>query len=368
MGLRITVRPQTSISLPPEAEVERLLTMTTPSPSSLASLSPPSAGERLARIASTQALIDAVTATLPSPSQTLLPPSLYIPPPVDRSRYEIGESSTARPTRGQGIDYGFVSTVDAEERRQGIRDVGYGIRDTWVDPAEAVLEIAHMTVGRGSNTWVTVLAVLQSNEREYTGLWDLCPNAPSAIFTTMARAPRDATRHFKRDVRAEELRRRKWNCKGGFMQFGNAEKRGNAPGRETMMPIVVTGAPILDLPEGSEDFVVYCDASHKGLGAVLMQREKVIAYASRQLKVHEKNYTTHDLELGSVVFALKIWRHYLYGTRCTVFTDHKSLQHILDQKELNMRQRRWLELLSDYDCDIRYHPGKANVVADALEQ
>ncbi|GKA33324.1 putative reverse transcriptase domain-containing protein [Tanacetum coccineum] len=127
-------------------------------------------------------------------------------------------------------------------------------------------------------------------------------------------------------------------------------------------------APILALPEGSEDFVVYCDASHKGLGAVLMQREKVIAYASRQLKVHEKNYTTHDLELGSIVFALKLWRHYLYGTRCTVFTDHKSLQHILDQKDLNMRQRRWLELLSDYDCDIRYHPGKANVVADALSR
>ncbi|GKE48586.1 putative reverse transcriptase domain-containing protein, partial [Tanacetum coccineum] len=119
-------------------------------------------------------------------------------------------------------------------------------------------------------------------------------------------------------------------------------------------------APILALPEGSEYFVVYWDASHKGLCAVLMLREKVIAYASRQLKIHEKNYTTHDLELGSVVFALKIWRHYLYGTRCTVFTDHKSLQHILDQKELNMRQCRWLELLSHYDCDIRYHPGKAN--------
>ncbi|GJX46689.1 putative reverse transcriptase domain-containing protein [Tanacetum coccineum] len=127
-------------------------------------------------------------------------------------------------------------------------------------------------------------------------------------------------------------------------------------------------APILALPEGSEDFMVYCDASHKGLGVVLMQREKVIAYASRQLKVYEKNYTTQDLELRSVVFALKIWRHYLYGTKCTVFTDHKSLQHILDQKELNMRQRRWLELLSDYDCDIRYHPGKANVVADALSR
>ncbi|GJV25968.1 putative reverse transcriptase domain-containing protein [Tanacetum coccineum] len=127
-------------------------------------------------------------------------------------------------------------------------------------------------------------------------------------------------------------------------------------------------APILALPEGSEDFIAYCDASKKGLGAVLMQREKVIAYASRQLKIHEKNYTTHDLELGAVVFALKIWRHYLYGTKCMVFTDHKSLQHILDQKELNMRQRRWLELLSDYDCDIRYHLGKANVVADALSR
>ncbi|GJX69003.1 putative reverse transcriptase domain-containing protein [Tanacetum coccineum] len=127
-------------------------------------------------------------------------------------------------------------------------------------------------------------------------------------------------------------------------------------------------APILALPEGSEDFIVYCDASIKGLGAVLMQREKVIAYASRQLKIHEKNYTTHDLELGAVVFSLKLWRHYLYGTKCTVFTDHKSLQHILNQKELNMRQRRWLELLSDYDCEIRYHPGKANVVADALSR
>ncbi|GJS30532.1 putative reverse transcriptase domain-containing protein [Tanacetum coccineum] len=116
----------------------------------------------------------------------------------------------------------------------------------------------------------------------------------------------------------------------------------------------------------NEDFIVYCDALIKGLGIVLMQREKVIAYASRQLKIHEKNYMTHDLELGAVVFALKIWRHYLYGTKCIVFTDHKSLQHILDQKELSMRQHCWLEFLSDYDCEIRYHPGKANIVADAL--
>ncbi|GKD44651.1 putative reverse transcriptase domain-containing protein [Tanacetum coccineum] len=130
----------------------------------------------------------------------------------------------------------------------------------------------------------------------------------------------------------------------------------------------IYSVPILALPKGSENFVVYCDASHKGLGAILMQTEKVIAYASRQLKVHKRNYTIHDLELGVVVFALKMWRHYLYGTKCVVFTDHKSLQHILDQKELNMRQRWWLELLSDYGYEIRYHPGKANVVADALSR
>nr|GEU63780.1 reverse transcriptase domain-containing protein [Tanacetum cinerariifolium] len=127
-------------------------------------------------------------------------------------------------------------------------------------------------------------------------------------------------------------------------------------------------APILALPKGNDNFVIYCDASHQGLGAVLMQREKVIAYASRKLKSHKENYTNHDLELGVVVFALKIWRHYLYGTKYTIFTNHKSLQHILDQKELNMRQRRWLELLAHYDCEIRYHPGKANVVAYALSR
>ncbi|GJU37895.1 putative reverse transcriptase domain-containing protein [Tanacetum coccineum] len=109
-----------------------------------------------------------------------------------------------------------------------------------------------------------------------------------------------------------------------------------------MLKHKLCSAPILALPEGSENFVVYCDASHKGLGVILIQREKVIAYASRQLKIHEKNYMTHDLEVGAVVFALKMWRHYL--------------------------QCRWLELLSDYDCEICYHPGKANVVADALSR
>ncbi|KAF5802176.1 putative nucleotidyltransferase, Ribonuclease H [Helianthus annuus] len=130
----------------------------------------------------------------------------------------------------------------------------------------------------------------------------------------------------------------------------------------------LSNAPVLTLPDGIDEFVVYCDASHTGMGCVLMQKGKVIAYASRQLKVHEENYTTHDLELGAVVFALKLWRHYLYGTKCVIYSDHKSLQHLFNQKELNMRQRRWMETLNDYDCEIRYHPGKANVVADALSR
>ena len=130
----------------------------------------------------------------------------------------------------------------------------------------------------------------------------------------------------------------------------------------------LTTAPILALPEGNDGFAIYSDASLQGYGCVLQQKSKVIAYASRQLKKHEENYTTHDLELGAVVFALKLWRHYLYDVKFTIFTDHKSLQHVFDQKELNMRQRRWVELLNDYDCEIKYHPGKGNIVADALSR
>ncbi|GJW16559.1 hypothetical protein Tco_0023995 [Tanacetum coccineum] len=211
-----TVEPA-SISLPPEAEVERLLAMTTLSPSPPISLSPPSAGERLARcttppvhllpppvpspllpssgcpsqiqtlrIASTQALIDEVTAALPSPPLPPLPPSLYIPPPVDHRddvpepelpprkrlflsnlgfRYEIRKSFSGRPTRGRGVDYGFVSTIDVEARRQGISKVGYGIRDTWVDPAETVHEVAPLTVGE-VNTRVTELAELHEHDTQ----------------------------------------------------------------------------------------------------------------------------------------------------------------------------------------------------------
>ena len=130
----------------------------------------------------------------------------------------------------------------------------------------------------------------------------------------------------------------------------------------------ITSTPVLAIPDGSDGFVVYCDASRVGLGCVLMQQGKVIAYASRQLKPHEKNYTSHDLKLAAVVFALKIWRHYLYGVHVDVFTDHKSLQYVFSQKDLNLCQRRRLEFLKDYDMSVLYHLGKANVVADALSR
>ena len=130
----------------------------------------------------------------------------------------------------------------------------------------------------------------------------------------------------------------------------------------------LTSAPVLTLPDPEKKFEVFCDASGQGLGCVLMQEGKVIAYASRQLRPHEVNYPTHDLELAAVVFALKIWRHYLYGSRFEVYSDHKSLKYLFDQKELNMRQRRWMEFLKDYDFELSYHPGKANVVADALSR
>ncbi|GJQ95160.1 hypothetical protein Tco_0006299 [Tanacetum coccineum] len=201
-----------SISLPPEAEVERLLAMTTPSPSPPISLSPPCQGVRLSRIASTQALIDRVTAALPSPPLPPLPPSLYIPPPVDRrddiveseqpprkrlclstlgSRYEIRESSTARSIRDQGVDNGFVSTVDAEARRQEISEVGYGIRDTWVGPAEAVPEIAPMTVGE-VNTRVTELAEL--HEHDTQDLYALLEDAQDSRSRISQRVDMDSQR------------------------------------------------------------------------------------------------------------------------------------------------------------------------------
>jgi hypothetical protein len=130
----------------------------------------------------------------------------------------------------------------------------------------------------------------------------------------------------------------------------------------------LTTTPVLAQPDSSKPFDVYCDASGTRLGCVLMQDNRVIAYASRELRTHEQNYPTHDLELAAVVHALKMWRHYLMGTHCSIFTDHKSLKYIFTQADLNMRQRRWLELIKDYDLKVHYHPGKANVVADALSR
>ena len=114
--------------------------------------------------------------------------------------------------------------------------------------------------------------------------------------------------------------------------------------------------------------MIFSNASLNGLGCVLMQEGKVVAYASRQLKPHEKNYPTHDLQLAAIVFALKIWRHYLYGEKCSIYTDHKSLKYFPSQRELNLRQRRWMEQIKYFDCVIDYHSGKANVVADALSR
>jgi hypothetical protein len=127
----------------------------------------------------------------------------------------------------------------------------------------------------------------------------------------------------------------------------------------------LVNAPILALPESGKRFTVYTHASRIGLSFVLMQEGRVIAYGSRKLKKHEGNYPTHDLGLPTVVFTLKLWRHYLYGESCDIYTNHKSLKDIFTQKELNLRQRRWLELIKDYDLLIQYHPGKANVVVDA---
>jgi ribonuclease HI len=130
----------------------------------------------------------------------------------------------------------------------------------------------------------------------------------------------------------------------------------------------LTTAPVLAMPDIHKSFDIYCDASKQGLGCVLMQEGHMIAYASRQLRKNEQNYPTHDLELAAVIHALKIWRHYLLGNKCQIYTDHKSLKYIFTQNDLNLRQRRRLELIKDYDLEIHYHPGKANVIADALSR
>ncbi|KAL4018663.1 hypothetical protein IC575_022276 [Cucumis melo] len=152
----------------------------------------------------------------------------------------------------------------------------------------------------------------------------------------------EAVVNWERPTSATEVRSFLDKCEQSFQEL---KKR-----------LVIT--PILALLVTGKDYVIYCDASRLGLGCVLMQDGNVIAYALRQLKEHECNYPTHDLELAAVVLALKIWRHYLFGEKCHIFTDHKRLKYIFDQKELNLRQRRWLELIKDYDCTIEYHPGK----------
>src|SRR3954470_21676375 len=130
----------------------------------------------------------------------------------------------------------------------------------------------------------------------------------------------------------------------------------------------LTSPPMLALADTQKDFVIYCDTSRQGLGCVLMQERKVIAYGSRQLRTHEEKYPTHDLELAAVIYALKLWRHYLIGNRCEIYTDHQSLKYLFTQPDMNLRQQRWLETIADFNMDIHYTPGKANVMADALSR
>ena len=130
----------------------------------------------------------------------------------------------------------------------------------------------------------------------------------------------------------------------------------------------LTSAPILIVPDRGQGYTVYCDASRARLGCVLLKSGRVVAYGSHQLKNHEQNYPTHDMELAAIVFALKIWSHYLYGEEFEVYSDHKSLKYIFTQRDLNMRQRRWMEFLEDHDFTLHYHPGKENVVVDALSR
>ncbi|WVZ85115.1 hypothetical protein U9M48_032069 [Paspalum notatum var. saurae] len=159
-----------------------------------------------------------------------------------------------------------------------------------------------------------------------------------------------------------------WTTEGVSVGPEKIEAMSNWKTPRNMTEEKLTTTPVLTLPDLQKDFVVYCDASKHGLGYVLMQDNHVVSYASRQLRAHEENYPTHDLELAAVVHALKIWRHYLVGNKCDIYTDHKSLKYIFTQSELNMRQRRWLELIEDYELEIHYHPRKANVVADALSR
>jgi hypothetical protein len=131
---------------------------------------------------------------------------------------------------------------------------------------------------------------------------------------------------------------------------------------------LLTTSPMLAQPDTDKPFDVYCDASGTGLGGVLMQECRVISYSSRQLRRYEEHYNTQDLELPAVVMALRTWHHYLLGNVVHIYIDHKSLKYIFTQPDLNMRQQRWLELIKDYELEVHYDPGKANVIVDALSR
>nr|GEV27902.1 putative reverse transcriptase domain-containing protein [Tanacetum cinerariifolium] len=512
-GARITIRLQVAISFPPEAEVERLLAMPTPSPSPLTLLSPPSAEERLARCMAPAAL-----PSLP------LPPPLHMSPPVDRrddipetempprkrlclstlgSRYEVGESSTAMLIEGRGIDYRFVSTLDAEARRRGIGEVGYGIRDTWIDLTETVPEIAPMT---DSRTRISQLVTVDSQRVDLLMKDRIAHQETIQIVEDEAYAAREAWAHsigLSQAVHSElqthqeqEVLKKKmtdkycpqgeikkleielWNLKASKPKMldetielandlmdqklrtyakrqSNKKRKANesfrnnhghqkqTPKRKNVTRVYNMGTGERKPYSGNLPKCTKCHFHHNGpytqkchkcnkvghfardcrssgnANIVNAQRNNgenpkgngwVYAVgnaekrgnASRDSDSNVVTGNSYDVKLanGKIVRGLpparpvefhidlipgaapvarapyrlapskmkELSEHYLYGTKCTVFTDHKSLQHILDQKKLNMRQQRWLELLSDYDCDIRYHLRKASMVADALSR
>ncbi|GJZ10692.1 putative reverse transcriptase domain-containing protein [Tanacetum coccineum] len=384
---------------PPTYQVARLLAIPTPPPSPLTPLSSPlpqipslpthtsptyaeaPLGYRAAEIRLRAASPLSSPTSPPTHHQLPLPPpSSPLLPPVDRReevpeadlpprkrlcliaptpRFEVGESSTTIAARHPGLraarttNYGFVDMVDDTPRRHVPREI---------DLIPGAAPVARAPYRLASSE----MKELSEQQQELSDKGFIRPNKFMIVFIDdiliYSKNKKEHEEHLK--LILELLKKEELYAKFSEFTFEWGDKQEAA---FQTLKNKLCSAPILALPQGAENFIVYCDASHKGLGVVLMQKEKLIAYASRQLKIHEKNYTTHDLELGAVVFALKIWRHYLYETKCTVFTDHKSLQHILDQKELNMWQRRWLEFLSDYDCEICYHLGKVNIEAQKPE-
>nr|GEZ83014.1 putative reverse transcriptase domain-containing protein [Tanacetum cinerariifolium] len=360
VAARISVQPHILMPFRSESEVKRLLAIPTPPLSPVSPTSYPLPPFLMPLSIFTPLLTSScpIPSSIPSTFCSESIPEADIPLrkrarfTTPTSRYKIGESSVA-PAAARQIR---PTLTIVDKRRADDKLIGRLRREwryfrtlatTYTQEDAHSRDYCTRIIGYCQSREVhtrTLVTQIEALQRDVEFQIDLIPGA-----APVARAPYGLAPSEMKELSCQLLRRfiegflkiskpmTKLTQKKVMFDWGDKQEAAFQ-----LLKQKLCSAPILALPEGAKDFVAYCDASYKGLGAVLMQREKVISYASRQLKIHKKNYTTHDLELGAVVFALKIWRHYLYGTKCTVFTDHKSLQHILDQKELNMRQRRWL--------------------------